>query len=152
MDPTEMYNAQATRLAKQMKLDDEKSNLFKVLYLDYMTARANAVNPKGEKDSQENTDFSKLTDQQATELIDKQFKNTEAQLNVDKQYCTKFLEILTPSQTARIFLRQARMRAAMEGQNGGNRRGFNGRPGGQFGGGQGQFGGGQGQFGGGPED
>ena len=138
IDPTEMYNRMAERLAKQMKLDDEKAETFKVLYLDYQTARQNAENPKGEETNQTNPDFKKMTDAEATVLIEKQFAAQEAQLAVDKDYLPKFLQLLTPVQAAQIYLRRVGMQSARFQQGG------MGRPGGGFGGGG--FGGG---FGGG---
>lgn len=142
MDTTEMFNRQAERLVKQLKLEDEKKDVFTVLYLDYQAARQNATHPKGEDDSDERIDIKKLTDEQATQLIEKQFAQTEAQLTVDKEYYKKFLEILTPSQTAQIFIRQR------AGNRAGNMQGGQ-RPGGGRGqGGQGGFGGGFGGPGG----
>lgn len=135
MSPAEMYTRMADRLAKQMKLDDAKTEAFKVLYLDYQTARHNAENPKGEKAAEEEVDFKKMTDAQATELIQKQFATQEAQLSVDKAYLPKFLEILTPVQAAQIYVRRAGMQQGFRGgQQGGGRPGGMGRPGG-FGGG-----------------
>ena len=144
MNTAEMNNRMAERLADQMKLDSEKANLFKVLYLDYQNARQNAANPKGEEE-EERVNMKKLTDEKATELIDKQLKGQEAQLTVDKEYLPKFLEILTPSQAAYIYLRGAGMRSGNNGRqgNGGDRPGGfggggfpgGGFPGGGFGGG-----------------
>lgn len=137
MDPTELYNRQAERLAKQMKLDDEKSAVFKVLYLDYQTARRNAATPRGNAE-EERVDFKKLTDAQATELIQKRFAAQEAQLNVDKEYLPKFLEVLTPSQAAQVYLQRG---GGLRGGQG-MPEGGPGRPGGGFGGGpRGGFGG-----------
>lgn len=137
IDPTELYNRQAERLAKQMKLEDDKANVFKVLYLDYQTARQNALHPKGENAEEERPDFKKMTDAQATELIQKQLAGQEAQVAVDKEYLPKFLEILTPVQTAQIYLQRGGMRNG-QGMQGGQG-GFGGGP---RGGGNGGFGGG----------
>lgn len=128
-DPTEMYNRMAERLAKQMKLDDEKSASFKVLYLDYQMARQNAEKPKGEDAKQSASDFKKMTDAEATALIEKQFATQEAQLAVDKSYLPKFLELLTPVQVAQVYVRRGGMQSARPQQGG------MGRPGGGFGGG-----------------
>lgn len=102
VDPTEVHNRMAERLVKQMKLDDEKEETFKVLYLDYQTARTNAANPKGE--NEEEVDLKKITDEQAMELIQKQLAAQEAQLKVDREYLPKFLELITPAQAAHIFV------------------------------------------------
>ena len=139
MDATEMFNRNAERLVKQLKLDDEKKDLFTVLYLDYMAARQNAAHPKGESDADERVDFKKITDEEAKELVEKQFARTEAELKVDKEYYAKFLDIITPAQAAQVFLRGAG--AAMGGFRGGRPEGMGrgGFGGGGFGGG---FGGG----------
>lgn len=107
MDITEVYNRMATRLAKQMKLKDDDKDKFTVLYLDYQNARHNAVNPKGgdQETNEANTDLKKLTDEQAKELIEKNFARQEKQLAVDREYLSKFLEFLTPSQAVYIFVR-----------------------------------------------
>ena len=133
-DITEVYNRQATRLVKQLKLEGEQKDLFTVLYLDYQNARHNAANPKGgDQEGEElRVDFKNLTDEKATELIEKNFERQEKQLAVDKEYLPKFLEFLTPVQAAQVFIRV-----------GGGRQGDNagGRPGGFGGGRPGGFGG-----------
>ncbi len=148
MDRTEILNRQATRLAKDMKLDDEKKDKFVVLYMDYQSARFNVINPNGgdQESSEQRVDMDKLTDAQATDLINKRFERTEKQLAVDKEYYKKFSEFLTPVQVAKIFLPQ---RGGMRGgqQNGGPRGGgFGGPRGGGFGGPGGGFGGPGGGF------
>lgn len=146
MNPTELYTRMADRLAKEMKLEDDKAETFKVLYLDYQTARQNAANPKGENAENERIDMRKLTDAQATELIQKRFQTQEAQLAVDKEYYSKFLEILTPAQAAQIYIQRGGGRGGMNGQGGrGGRFGGGGFGGGGFGSGRpdaGGFGGG----------
>lgn len=141
IDQAEMNNRMAERLASQMKLDKEKTELFKLLFLDYQTARQNAANPRGEDESaNERVNLDKIDDAKATELIEKQFAAQEAQLAVDREYLPKFLEILTPAQAARIYLRRGnQQRGQMQGGQGGPR-GFGG-PGGGFGGPGGGFGG-----------
>lgn len=140
MNTTEMYNRQAERLVKQLKLEDDKKDLFTVLYLDYQAARHNAANPKGDNEKEERIDVKKLTDEAAKELVQKQFAQAEVQLAVDKEYYAKFLEILTPVQVAQVFV--PRLNRAANGQMQGGRGGFGGGfPGGGFPGGGG-FGGG----------
>ena len=146
MDIAEIYNRQASRLVKSMKLSDDKKDLFTALYLDYQNTRHNVVNPKGgDKEGEEmRVNFDNLTDDRATELIESNFVRQEKQLEVDKEYLPKFLEILTPSQAAQIFLRQGGRPGGGQGGQGGRGQGGGGRRGGGFGGGG--FGGG---FGGG---
>lgn len=126
-DRAEMLQRFADRLSQQMNLSEEKSTTFKVLYMDYQMARQNAANPKGENEQQENVDMKNLTDQQASELVQKHFAAQEAQLKVDRDYYPKFLEILTPAQAAQVFLPQRGMGQRGQGQrgrNGGGHQGF----------------------------
>ena len=146
---TEVYERQATRLIKDMKLEKDKQDGFTAMYLDYQAARFNAVNPNGgdQEGTELSTDLKELTDENADELVQKNFARQEKQLEVDKEYYKKFLEYLTPSQAARIFLQtnggSAAMNAARQMGNfgGGN---FGGGMGGRGGGGG--FGGGGGGF------
>ncbi|MBO7558332.1 MAG: hypothetical protein J6T52_07535 [Bacteroidaceae bacterium] len=142
MDITEQYNRQATRLVRSMKLDKSKEDVFTVLYLDYQNARHNAVNPKGgdQEGREQQTNLENLTEEQALDLIQKNFERQERQLAVDKEYFPKFQEILTNAQCAQIFINQFRRP-----QTNNQRGGF----GGGRGGGGGGFGGGGGGFGGG---
>ncbi len=134
-NPVEMYEKMAERLSKQMKLDDSKAETFKILYVDYQTTRHNAANPKGESSEQEEkVNLNKITDEAASELIQKSFDKQEAQLKVDKDYLPRFLEILTPAQAARIYVRGAGMGRGSGQQNDGQRPG-GGFPGGGFPGG-----------------
>ena len=135
MNRAEMIQRQSERLVKELEIADDKADAFKVLYIDYQTARQNAANPKGEE-NQEQIDMKKLTDVQATDLVQKQFQTQEAQLKVDREYYAKFLAILTPVQAAKIFLPQ--QRNSGQGQRGQGQRGQRGgRQGGNndFGGG-----------------
>lgn len=135
IDQTEINNRQAERLASQMKLDKEKTELFKLLYLDYQTARQNAANPKDEDESaNERLNLDKIDDAKATELIEKQFAAQEAQLKVDREYLPKFLELLTPAQTARIYIRRGNPQQRGQMMQGGPRGGFGGNFGGPGGG------------------
>ncbi len=141
----QMYSTMAENLAKQLKLKKEKADEFKLLYVDYQNARAKAENPDGE--NAEKIDVKKMTDEEANELIQKQFAASEAQIAVDKEFLPKFLEILTPVETAQVFVRRLSMQSMMGGMGGNMMRG-GGMPRGGFGGGMpaGGFGGG---FGGG---
>lgn len=135
-DPTEVHARTAERLVKQMKLDDEKEEAFKVLYLDYQTARSNAANPKGGNENEE-VDLKKITDEQAMELIEKRLSAQEAQLKVDREYLPKFLELITPAQAAHVFVGRTGAQGSRSVQ------GSMMRPGGMMGGGMnmGGFGG-----------
>ena len=138
MDITEVYNRQASRLVKSMKLDKSKEDVFTVLYLDYQNARHNAVNPKGgdQEGREQQTNLENLTEEQALDLIQKNFERQERQLAVDKEYFPKFQEILTNAQCAQIFINQFRRpQTNQRGGFGGGRGGGGGFGGGGFGGG-----------------
>lgn len=115
----EMYARMANRLAKNMKLDDVSTEQFTALYAEYMKARMAAA---GEQTGRrERVDLENITDEKATELIEKNFKTQEAQLAVDREYYNKFIRVITPAQAAQIFVRRS---GAMGGQRtGGYRRG-----------------------------
>lgn len=142
MDMAEVYNKKAESLIKSMKLDKDKRDMFKALYMDYQNARFNAVNPNGgDQEVKENiVDLKSITDENADSLIQKSFARQEKQLAVDKEYYKKFLDILTPSQAAYVFLSPAanamtpgRMMGGMMGNFGGGgmmRGGFGGPMGG----------------------
>lgn len=137
----EINNRMASRLAKQMKLDDETEQKFTALYLDYQNARHNAVNPRGgdQEGAEQRTNFDRLSDKEATELIQKNFDRQAKQLAVDREYLPKFLEIITPAQAAQVFIVRGNTRQGGQRNGGGNRGG--GPRGGGFGGGFGGFGG-----------
>ena len=144
----EIYNRQAARLVKQMKLKDDQKDMFTALYLDYQNARHNAVNPTGgDQEGQEmRVDLENISDDDALELIQKNFDRQEKQLAVDREYLPKFLEIITPAQAANVFIMRPGRPGGGEGRNGGR---GGGRPGGGFGGPGGGPGGGFGGPGGG---
>lgn len=138
MSVGEMYVQRAEQLAKQLKLKKEDGEAFKLLYVDYLNARRNATNPNGEEDAK--VDVKSMTDEEATEMIQKQFAGQEKQLAVDKEFLPKFLEIITPVQAAQVFV----PRLGMQNANLGNMmRGMGGRMGGGMPGG---FGGGPGRM------
>lgn len=131
-NPTEMAGRMADRAAEQFGLDDQKAQLFKVLYIDYSTARQNALNPKGEKEEDENVKMESMTDEQANAQIEKHLAAQEAALKVDREYKDKFLEILTPKQVLQIIRQRTGMQGfapRQGGQRGGQR--MNGRMGGR---------------------
>ena len=108
MNIAEIYNRQASRLVRSMKLDDSKKDAFTALYLDYQNARHNAVNPRGgdREGEEQRADLSNITDERAMELIQNNFDRQEKQLAIDKEYLPKFLEVITPAQAAQVFMQQ----------------------------------------------
>ena len=157
IDMTDMYNRQANEWFKTLKLKKDQKDSFIALFLDWQTERFNASNPNGQMRTprEEQPDFKNMTDEEADEYLkgyfEKQTKqiaeNSERQqkqLEIDKNFQSKFLQILTPAQVAQL-LSQSR---GMSGMFGGAGRGMNMR-GGNFPGGPGGFGGFGGGMGGG---
>jgi len=141
MNIAEIYNRQAARMVKQLKLKDDKEGAFTALYLDWQNARHNVVNPRGgdQEGNEMNVDLTNISDDDALELIQKNFERQEKQLAVDKEYLPKFLEIITPAQAAQVFINRPGRPNGGRGQGGqgggrGGRGGGFGGPGGGFGG------------------
>lgn len=134
----EVYNRQAQRWVKQLKLKKDKEDLFTVLFLDWQNARHNAVNPNGgdAENRAQMTDYEKASDEDAMKAIQDNFARQEKQVAVDREYLPKFLEMLTPQQAAQLFLnQQARRTTGNGGFPMGGMRGGGGFGGGGFGGG-----------------
>lgn len=157
IDMTDMYNRQANEWFKTLKLKKDQKDSFIALFLDWQTERFNASNPNGQMRTprEEQPDFKNMTDEEADEYLKGYFErqtkqiaeNSERQqkqLEIDKNFQSKFLQILTPAQVAQL-LTQSR---GMSGMFGGTGRGMNMRGGG-FPGGPGGFGGFGGGMGGG---
>lgn len=163
IDMTEMYNRQANETFKTLKLKKDLKDSFTALYLDWQANRFNAMNPNGQMRTprEEQPDFKNMTDEEAEQYVKESFEkrakqNAEnferqnKQLDVDKEFYPKFLQILTPAQAAQLF-GQIRNGFSMNGVNGMNnmRGGMGGFRGGMGGpGGMGGFRGGMGGPGG----
>ena len=142
MNPAEMYSNMADNMAKQLKLKKEKAETFKLLYIDYQNARRAAQGAAGDYTA-EVPDVKKMTDEEANQLIQEQFDSQAKLLAVDKEYLSKFQEILTPVETAQVLVPRLSMSSMMGGNMGNMMRGMGGAGrmgGGGFGGGG--FGGG----------
>lgn len=140
MNSAEMYANMGENLAKELKIEKDQREAFKLLYVDYQNARRAAQNPTG---SDEEINVKKMTDEEANKLIQEQFASQEKVIAVDKEYLTKFLEICTPVQAAQVFVTRLSMQNMMRGMGGGNFGGMGGGfGGGGFGGGGGFAGGG----------
>lgn len=156
-DMSEMIEKRATRLAKDMKLDDATKTKFVDLYKQYsndlMGAMTQGNKKSGDQAQQGDNDKkdSELTDAEATQKIQESFDRSQQQidrqvkqLQVKKAYYEKFKAFLTPQQLMKVMIDQRGMRNRMgNNSNGmGNRMGGMGGPGGGFGGGMGGPGGG----------
>ncbi|MCD8266065.1 MAG: hypothetical protein LUC33_02815 [Prevotellaceae bacterium] len=140
----EMVQKQADKLAKDMSLSDDAKTQFVALYTEYQEALAAAREQnRGEQPEQAGDRSEKkqkeLTDEEATERIQQQFARQEAQiaqsqaaLDVQKQYYAKFQETLTPQQLLKVFAQQQRGNRGQGGPQGGPQGG--GRQGGMPGG------------------
>lgn len=152
-DRTEMRTKMATRMANELKLDDNTQAWFIPLYAEYQdTLRSvrrkftikpapELLKPKADNDK-EKTDKKNskkapkaLTDAEAQQMIDNTFAREERLLSLKRAYYDKFKAKLTPQQLVTLFCKPNRNTAPGRQQFGGRQGGM--RQGGQFGGPQG---------------
>ena len=153
-DRTEMRTKMATRMANELKLDDNTQAWFIPLYAEYQdTLRSvrreftikpapELLKPKADNDK-EKTDKKNskkapkaLTDAEAQQMIDNTFAREERTLSLKRAYYDKFKAKLTPQQLVTLFCNKPNRGAAPGRQQFGGRQGGM-RQGGQFGGPQG---------------
>ena len=150
----ENFQQEAKTLIKKFKLKKDKKDMFEVLYLNWQNERFNAVNPTGgDQEREENfLDYENMTQEEANQAVSQSLTRQIRQIEVDKNYFEQFKTIVTPQQSAQIFLQESNNFAGMissamsmmRGMGGGGF-GGGGFGGGDFGGGGG-FGGGFGGF------
>lgn len=152
-DRTEMRTKMATRMANELKLDDNTQAWFIPLYTEYQdTLRSvrrefaikpapELLKPKADNDK-EKTDKKNskkapkvLTDAEAQQMIDNTFAREERILSLKRAYYDKFKAKLTLQQLVTLFCKPNRNTAPGRQQFGGRQGGM--RQGGQFGGPQG---------------
>lgn len=140
----EMFQTQATQLAKQFKIKKANKDMFTVLYLDWQTRRFNIVNPNGgdQEAKEASMSFDDLTEEEADNIVAQNLNREIKQISVDKESYQQFESILTPQQIAEMFCEQKGTNDGLANQ---MSRMFRSMSGGGFGGG---FGGGR-DFGGG---
>ena len=153
-DRTEMRTKMATRMANELKLDDNTQAWFIPLYAEYQdTLRSvrreftikpapELLKPKADNDK-EKTDKKNskkapqvLTDTEAQQMIDNTFAREERILSLKRAYYDKFKAKLTPQQLVTLFCSKPNRNTAPGRQQFGGRQGGM-RQGGQFGGPQG---------------
>lgn len=153
-DRTEMRTKMATRIANELKLDDNTQAWFIPLYAEYQdTLRSvrreftikpapELLKPKADNDK-EKTDKKNskkapkaLTDAEAQQMIDNTFACEERVLSLKRAYYDKFKAELTPQQLVTLFCSKPNRNTAPGRQQFGGRQGGM-RQGGQFGGPQG---------------
>ena len=153
-DRTEMRTKMATRMANELKLDDNTQAWFIPLYAEYQdTLRSvrreftikpapELLKPKADNDK-EKTDKKNskkapkaLTDAEAQQMIDNTFAREERTLSLKRAYYDKFKAKLTPQQLVTLFCSKPNHGTASGRQQFGGRQGGM-RQGSQFGGPQG---------------
>lgn len=153
-DRTEMRTKMATRMANELKLDDNTQAWFIPLYTEYQDTlrsvhREFAIKPAPEllkpkadndKEQTDKKDCKKapkaLTDAEAQQMIDNTFAREERTLSLKRAYYDKFKAKLTPQQLVTLFCSKPNRSAAPGRQQFGGRQGGM-HQGGQFGGPQG---------------
>ena len=150
----EMIEKKADKLAKDFELQGDSKDKFVATYKAYQNEllsvnKKDRPMEKGGEQKQEGEKKKKVSDEEATKLVEKYFANQEEQiakmqnrLAIEKKYYEELKSVLTPQQLARVF-RQPKAgqgHNAPQGRPGGSHEGFGGgRPNGH--GGPGGFGG-----------
>lgn len=129
----EMISKQADGIAKQLGLSEDKTADFKTLFTEYKTKEmalrfAGMKKAAGKNIGKKQT----LTDEKADSLMNAYLEREASELQLKKEYYSKFKNKIGAAAAYRVLSSRAQMRR--EGNNGGNSRGGNGRGG--FGGGQ----------------
>ena len=102
----ENFQQEAKTLIKKFKLKKDKKDMFEVLYLNWQNERFNAVNPTGgDQEREENfLDYENMTQEEANQAVSQSLTRQIRQIEVDKNYFEQFKTIVTPQQSAQIFL------------------------------------------------
>ena len=106
---TERLQQQATRLADELKLDDQTQAWFVPLYVEYqdtLQAVARAVRPVDANGKAKQK--KELTDAESLVLLAKTFDKEERMLAIRRAYFEKFKDRLTPQQLVTVFTRLER--------------------------------------------
>lgn len=99
MTPEQRMDMQATRMGKQLMLDDSKLAQFTTLYKEYLTALKDCrPTPEGEK-----VKPCERTDAQIQQEIEKGFEMRQKVLDTQKKYYNSFKKILNARQLEKVF-------------------------------------------------
>ena len=111
----ENFQQEAKTLIKKFKLKKDKKDMFEVLYLNWQNERFNAVNPTGgDQEREENfLDYENMTQEEANQAVSQSLTRQIRQIEVDKNYFEQFKTIVTPQQSAQIFLQESNNFAGM---------------------------------------
>lgn len=142
-DRTEMLQKRASRLASELKLDDETTAWFTPLYVEYQDTLQAINRPKmPKKDGEKKSKKTELSDLEAYQLVEDVFAKSEKRVALQREYYKKFKEKLTAKQLVTIFVHengrpqgQRPQGQHPQMQGGGMQGGFPGGPDGGFGGG-----------------
>lgn len=125
-DKAEMQEKRATRLAQQLKLDEETTDWFVPLYVAYQDSlqavKAEAQLPDGKKQKD-------ITDEEALALIEATLTQSEQEVAVKRAFLEQFKEKLDGKSLVFVFIMSER-----QPNQGNNRQGGQGNRGGQGGG------------------
>ena len=112
---TENFQQEAKTLMKKLKVKKANKDMFEVLYLNWQNERFNAVNPTGgDQEREENfLDFESMTLEDANKAVSRSLTRQVRQIEVDKKYFEQFKTLVTPQQSAQIFLQESNNFAGM---------------------------------------
>lgn len=108
-NPTERLQQQATRMADELKLDDQTQAWFVPLYVEFqdtLQAVARAARPVDANGKAKQK--KELTDAESLVLLANTFDKEERTLAIRRAYFAKFKDRLTPQQLVTIFTRMDR--------------------------------------------
>lgn len=148
-DMSKMLQKRAESQAKMLKLSDSEKEVYVKTAVEYLTKEMEIRQSGAPKAEKKEDNKKTLTDAEAEEQIEKNFKQEEEQLKLKREYYQKMKDAgFKPSQLVVLFGRQ--INRMNNNRNRNNNNNFNGGPGEGFGGPGGGFGGpGGGGFGGG---
>ena len=112
---TENFQQEAKNLMKKLKVKKANKDMFEVLYLNWQNERFNAVNPTGgDQEREENfLDYENMTLEEANKAVSQSLTRQIRQIEVDKNYFEQFKTLVTPQQSAQIFLQESNNFAGM---------------------------------------
>ena len=102
MTPEQRMDMQATRMGKQLMLDDAKLAQFTTLYKEYLTALKDC-RPAPAEPSAEAVKPCERTDAQIQQDIEKRFEVRQKVLDTQKKYYNSFKKILNARQLEKVF-------------------------------------------------
>lgn len=108
----EMLKEQANGYVESFDLGTETGAKFINLFIEWQNARGTVFDKYGfQQKAGDDTNFKKLTAEEAEKMMEEDFARQTKQAEVDKEYYVKFQELVTPGHAAQVIM-QSRNTAA----------------------------------------